>query len=287
MRKAAALLLAVCLCLLAACAGGSDHKINSEDPLDGRNTIQPADYEEPDYRFDDMTAEEQFKAEDGAVLMQYSYQLLTLSVSNLENLSPEDRERAEENAETFNDRMIQLMDESVARGRDLGSEAQGLYEMGSAVYEYTDTTTAGGRLCGQIVSIYINTYSYSGGAHGAEYTDGYIFDLSVGRFIDPIQIADDPEMFRVGAADKLIEKADAIEENRDSYWSNYQEIISRWNEGTVLFDGEGMTVVYSAYELGPYAMGAVELRLSYEELADLLGPGGLEHLGAAQQDAEN
>lgn len=232
MRKAAALLLAVCLCLLAACAGGSDQKINSEDPLDGRNTIQSIDYEEPDYRFDHMTAEEQFKAKDGTVLMQYSYQLLTLSVSNPENLSQEDRERAEENVESFNERMIGLMDESVARGREMGGEAQLLYEMGSAVYEYMDTTTAGGRICGQIASIYINTYSYSGGAHGAEYTDGYLFDLSVGRFIDPIQIADDPETFRVGAAEKLVEKADAIEENLDSYWSDYREIISRWNEGT-------------------------------------------------------
>lgn len=34
-----------------------------------------------------------------------------------------------------------------------------------------------------------------------------------------------------------------------------------------------MTVVYSYYELGPYAMGPVEFFLSYDEIRDLLGPG--------------
>ena len=56
---------------------------------------------------------------------------------------------------------------------------------------------------------------------------------------------------------------------------------------TVLFDGEGMTVVYSPYELGPYAMGTVELKASYEELAQLLGPGGLERLGLAEEEAQD
>ena len=38
-------------------------------------------------------------------------------------------------------------------------------------------------------------------------------------------------------------------------------------------------VSYSHYELGPYAIGEVSLRLRYEEIADLLGPGGLDRLG--------
>ena len=40
-----------------------------------------------------------------------------------------------------------------------------------------------------------------------------------------------------------------------------------------------MTVTFSAYELGPYAMGPVELTLSYEVLAQAIGEGGLAHLG--------
>ena len=43
-----------------------------------------------------------------------------------------------------------------------------------------------------------------------------------------------------------------------------------------------MLVIFSPYELGPYSMGSVELRLSYEELADLVGPGGMARLGRSR-----
>lgn len=54
----------------------------------------------------------------------------------------------------------------------------------------------------------------------------------------------------------------------------------------MLFDSEGMTVVYSPYELGPYALGTVELKVGYDELTELLGPGGLERLGLAEENPE-
>ena len=76
-----------------------------------------------------------------------------------------------------------------------------------------------------------------------------------------------------------MERADAIEDNRDGYWPDYTDIISRWNEGAVLFDEEGMLVVYSPYDIGPYAMGMVELLLSYDELAEVIGQSGAEQLG--------
>ena len=45
-----------------------------------------------------------------------------------------------------------------------------------------------------------------------------------------------------------------------------------------------MLVIFSRYELGPYSMGSVELRLSYEELADLVGPGGMARLGLGAEE---
>ena len=48
-----------------------------------------------------------------------------------------------------------------------------------------------------------------------------------------------------------------------------------------------MTVVYSPYVLGPYALGTVELKVSYQEIEDLLGPGGQERLGiGSTEEAE-
>ena len=46
-------------------------------------------------------------------------------------------------------------------------------------------------------------------------------------------------------------------------------------------------VVYSPYVLGPYALGTVELKVSYQEIEDLLGPGGQERLGiGSTEEAE-
>ena len=123
-----------------------------------------------------------------------------------------------------------------------------------------------------------------GGAHGNSGTSSYLFDLSLGRFVDPLQIADDPETFRTEAAELRIAEAESDAENLPGYWSDYRDIISRWNEGAVIFDRTGMTVVYSPYEIGPFAMGTVELTLSYDELAPLLGEGGLRKLGVSESE---
>jgi len=83
---------------------------------------------------------------------------------------------------------------------------------------------------------------------------------------------------QAGAAELLLEQAEALEERGD-FWPEYADIIAAWNEGTVLFDQEGMLVVFSHYVLGPYAMGTVELRLDYGQLAELVGAGGMARLG--------
>src|SRR5699024_2514605 len=173
--------------------------------------------------------------------------------------------------------MNDLLDRSVEIGRQMGANAQTV--PGSAGLPYYDVTVSESVLCGQIVSVRMDNTCYSGGAHPNSYTNSYLFDLATGQFIDPIQVADDPETFRAGAAEKLVEQAEAREEDLPGYWPDYRDILERWNEGAALFGPEGLTVVYSPYELGPYAMGAVELAVPYGELADLLGPGGLERLG--------
>ena len=202
-KTSAAALLAACLSLLTACAGTGD----------ARGSALAAEvYQVPVYSFDTMTAEERFTAEDGTELAYYSYQLQSMAVENLKKLSPEDREAAERNAENFNEKMNDLLDKSVEIGRQMGANAQTV--PGSAGLPYYDVTVSESVLCGQIVSVRMDNTSYSGGAHPNSYTNSYLFDLATGQFIDPIQVADDPETFRAGAADLLVEAARSREEGR-------------------------------------------------------------------------
>lgn len=284
MKKVITVIPVLLLCVLGAGLGLGSARI----PLSPEENLIAAsiEYEAPVYQMDTMTAENVFAAGDGRELAHYSYQLLTLTVPNLQELSPADAELARRNMDNFNDRMIGLMDESVEVGLVMGEDALAVYDEFGGVPDYYDETTAAGRLAGQLISVRVDHSSYAGGAHPNTHAYSYLFDLQIGQFIDPAQIADDPGHFRAGAVELLLEKADALENNRSCYWSDYAETIARWNEGTVLFDADGMLAVYSPYGLGPYTMGEVALRLSWEELAELVGPGGLERLGAAERSDE-
>lgn len=270
MEKRMIALLAACIVLLAACAG-----LAAADPMSEAEAQAAAEYEEPVYQFEQTMAQEEYPAGDGLVGARYSCQLLMLSVPNLDALSPEDGEAAARCMENFNNKMHSLMISAVGAGQTMDELSEGI---DSAAETYYDETEAGYFLTGQIVSVRVDNVSYTGGAHPNRYAVSYLFDLEAGQFIDPLQVADDPESFLTGAAALLQEKA---EEHPafESFWQDYPELIARWNEGTILFDGEGMRAVYSPYVIAPYGMGDVELTLTWEELAPLIGESGMERLG--------
>lgn len=249
----------------------------------------PAAYQEaaaestvPVYLLEPAEAFQTVRSEDKAdrELASCDYQLLHLTAAVPETLPPAEAEAARRSAEIFNARMDDLMEDFAGHGAAVGRDAKRAYQAGYLLEAYYDRVTASGVITGRIVSVRMDQSSYTGGAHPNSYVSGCLFDLESGQFIlDPAQLADDPAAFQAGAAEKLAEKAWAIRENRNAYWQDYTEIISHWNEGVVLFDEEGMLAVYSTYELGPYTMGEVELRLSWEELAELMGPAALTRFG--------
>lgn len=285
MKRWKAILLACLLCAAAACGGANNaaNMVMMQDTT--RNTMLLPPDTEPEYQMSPMVEQESYTADDGTVLAQCDYHLVTMDVSNLEELSADAAQRAQQVADNFNARMTARMNDAMSFGKELEDMARSAYESGYFDMLYSDNASASVELQGRIYCVRIDSGSFSGGAHPNSYTDSYLFDLELGQFIDPAQVADDPVTFQKGAAELLLEKArEQDEEIRSGYYPEYAEVISHWYDGTVLFDSEGMTVVYSPYELGPYAMGTVELKLSYDEIRDLLGPGGLERLGLAAEN---
>ena len=141
-----------------------------------------------------MTARNQYAAEDGTELMHYAYQLVTLSVPNLEELPPEAAETARRNMENFNSKMTALMDESVEVGQVMMEDAGQLYgEQDTAGLPFYDETSAACWQTGDILNVRVSGSSYAGGAHPNRCDVGYLFDLRSGQFIDPTQIAENPE----------------------------------------------------------------------------------------------
>lgn len=281
MKKGLFALLVACAVALSACAG-----MAISDPAPPAETARSLsapevaeEFEKPQYEVVPLSSGSQVRSEDETVVAIYNYQTILLNLRNEGSVSPEDEETAQRNMEAFNSKMHAVHAELAEQGTAFGEDALAAYEeFGPLSAEYEDDADVGADFCGDIISVVLRRSSYTGGAHPNRYAASYLFDLAAGQFIDPTQIAEDPEAFRAGAAALLLEKADGHPE-QDAFWQDYADILAHWNEGTVRFNEEGMEVIYSPYELGPYAIGEVELSLGWEELEPLIGPSGMERLG--------
>ena len=237
------------------------------------------------YGYEDTLRENIFTEEEsGIVYATYRYLVPMLRVANAGELDAETLATAQRNTEAFNAKMQEILDESVAYGEELAQghvEGEAFSGTGMPLADEKELSLS---MTGDIISVMADGYFYGGGAHPYSYTISYTFDLSSGEFIDPIQIAGDSEAFRTQAATLLVAKAESLGEDYTAgFFPDYAETISHWNERAVLFDKTGMTVIFSVYDIGPYAMGPVELHLTYAELAEAIGESGLARLGITLQ----
>ena len=69
------------------------------------------------------------------------------------------------------------------------------------------------------------------------------------------------------------------------YSDGYESTVAQWNSRSVCFGEDRMTVIFSEYELGPYALGTQIFEIQYDELTEALGQGGQVKLGLVQPDS--
>ena len=278
MKKMLCLILSAGLCLaLAACA-----VVNAP-----QEDVQPPEDEEPAgpaYWFETAETSDKYSDDEGNLLASYDYQILVM----------ETREDADEAlrqaAEAFNAGMQEILDNQLETGEELGQWAsfdERLSEsLGDGGYYYTDELTCQGVQTGEIYTVSFYNYNYMGGVHPNETYFSRTFDLSRGAYIDPLEVADDPELFRATVTDLLLDHIQHLgAEVLAGYFKGYEETVAQWNTRSVRFGQEGMTVTFSRYELGPYAMGTQTFEIQYEEFAEALGQGGQVKLGLIAPEA--
>ena len=106
-------------------------------------------------------------------------------------------------------------------------------------------------------------YGYSGGAHGMDVLTCRTFDLKTGE-----QIFEE-DLFKRGYEDRLTE---ALRTN----------LLSRYEDQDMFFEtditpsdefyltSEGITYIYQRYEIGPYAIGIIEVTVPWKEIQDII-----------------
>lgn len=128
------------------------------------------------------------------------------------------------------------------------------------------------RIDSSVISIKSFHYAFTGGVHGNYGSVGVTFDAKTGAVLSFWDLAKDKKAFAEATLESCLTQVSA--EYGDGLYVDYEEIIRDvWaEEPNWYLDGTGITVMFTPYEIGPYAMGEVYVTLPYQELADLMKP---------------
>lgn len=294
------LLPALCLLvLLAACsASGAEVDLAAEDMgIEGRaftgeiEAPSAAPEETIRYTVDIVNWDKSATGEDGEVLVTSSLQIPELTPWREDGTAIlEPRTTQEEHAaavaaafnEKFKDWFVSrefqeyadVAQEHLNSVKASGQDWWNPYSltMVSAVYQTE-----------RLVSVSANYSTFTGGAHPNNICLGWNFDLENGAFFDAGFLAEDGPAFLTAVKDELCRQANLPQENgyypAMDYWEGYENTLANWSSYAVSFDSEGMTVIFSQYELASYANGPQVFKLSYDWLRPRLSAQGLAMLG--------
>lgn len=118
-----------------------------------------------------------------------------------------------------------------------------------------------------IQSYLINSYSYTGGAHGSSMRSGLNFDITTGETVSKAQL------FNAGNAavlDALVSKAAKESMDEETYSMLFNREL-KFPENFYV-SGEGVVCIFNQYEIGPYVIGIQEVTLPWAELGSVLAP---------------
>lgn len=289
MKKYCSLILT--LCLAAALAGcGITTLPTPEDP----EPPAAADPEEITYEVTTDPHEETVHAEDGTLLMTVSFQLPHLQAyadgTLIETPATSAQEEAMARVNTFNENFNQWR-ESGDTAQSM-EDAKSLYQSFPDAFSntsYCEEFTYTAYRTGSLISIAADYYSYLGGAHPNDVYFSWNFDLDSSTFLTIPELATDPQAFTLAVADMIEVQAGerfASEPEyeglsiSDIYWDNYRETIEKWgSDYAASFDADGLTVIFSAYELASYANGPQEFHIPYAALDSYWSDSGRTVLG--------
>lgn len=210
------------------------------------------------------TVEDNETAEDGTVIYTSSYNKPTVTIDG-----------NEEAAQKINDDLQSRIDDFIAA--NLVDEAKQDYEMSMkeeyTFMEYSQYLDFGAkRTDTNVISFTITESEFSGGAHGMNIETGVNYDTKTGEIIAFDSLSDDPAKFHdeTLAFNKELAKTDEYKERlfEDDMIQDIFE-TTLYGENKWYLSGEGLVFISNPYELGPYASGAIEFTVPYDELSNM------------------
>ena len=285
-------LLALSALMLTACSAPPVLEIQSA-PLPPAAMVEPA-AEPVRYTVELETWEQSSQAEDGTPLVTCTYTLPVLTAVRADGTAADgagDGERqALAVAEAFNREFTawrsgedfdELTREAQAdldwrRTEDVPWTTGYVLDLDCQIYQ-TD----------ELISVAGTHYNFlDGAAHPNIWRMSWNFDLEDGAFFAPDFLAESSEL-QTAVTEEIIRQANEPLEDgtvpAEFYWEDYRDIAANWSTAAVTFDGAGMTVIFSPYELAAYGFGEQIFHISYDFLRPYLSDHGRELLGLAEE----
>ena len=278
MKKLALILLAGTLFLSACQFSGQDNSDGSgggeqgassaggeaaENDPTGDGASEATGLSLPTISIDSSTV--QRYTEDGeTLLVEISRDNLTLSGDGYEKAAETVRELfycTEEELSAQADNLVDMaMDQYMAtKDQDNWFSPYGY----SSTYEIT-------RLDTDVLSVKGFSYDYEGGAHGYGAEWGTTIDLKSGSELALSQLAVDAHSF-INKVLEIVLKDLSERQEEDELFDSYESYVEEHIEETNWYlDAEGIVLVYTPYEIGPYASGSIAVRVSYDEVTEYM-----------------
>ena len=307
MKRMIALLLL--LCTLTACASGAPEAADppetspaetapkeqaaAPESIEGAATFAQAAPEQLSYAVELETLTDSAQAEDGTELAVRTYVLPRMSVEREDGTAlTEAATPAEETAlaavEVFNGQFQSWAAADNFEEITSWAEEERAFraESGLAWHPYSLELTCAVYQTDRLVSVRAEYYSYTGGAHSNTVLLAWNFDLTTGHFFTPELLASDGQAFSQAVLEELLAQSREAAASHDLapdefFWANYEEILAGWSSYAVSFDGTGMAVGFSPYELAGYAAGSQIYHLDYSQISGYLSDHGRAMLGLA------
>lgn len=114
-----------------------------------------------------------------------------------------------------------------------------------------------------IISLYMDQYEYTGGAHGATVRQSQTWNLQKCGLVKLCRLVQCPP----GCREYIFKKVEAqIAKNPEIYFENYHELIREtFNENSFYCTPQGIVVYYQQYDIAPYASGIREFKIPYSD----------------------
>jgi hypothetical protein len=136
-------------------------------------------------------------------------------------------------------------------------------------------------LVGNILSIPMEYYTYTQGAHGISITAFLNYDISTGKEIVIKDIfLEDPNYLQLisdyAKNELMVKLVDGENPMSDASWvkDGIKPVQDNY-EGNIGFSQEGIVVVYQPYQVAAYAAGPQTVLVPYDAVAGIIDPDGL------------